>query len=151
MYLVRAKANEMSARRVQLIKEAFHKGVVLWHNDIWMALSRPYPGKVGGRYVKNTSNTPYMRTGDLRRSIPTYRISHRTTFGPKGRVGTKVDLDQTVITLTQHKKAPWTTYGEELENWDKQPTQLTGWKGRAYEALANRIDKHVKYMYARLD
>ena len=133
--LVTDKAKYIAAKRIEKIRLAISTAATLWRNQLRRELSRPYPGG------KNSTGTPYMRSGMLRKSVPRFSVTTRQTF-----LGNKYDTGQTVIVVKRIGARPaWDTYGEELNRWDIQPTNLTGWQDRAYEALNKRIDKHLGF------
>ena len=146
--LVRVKAQKISDKKIKKIRDRFVAASRIWRNAIKRNLSRPSPNGTGwsANGVKNDSDTPYMRSGALKNSVPIYGVTTRKTFGSGGgRSGVNIDLDQTVIIMQQTTKAPWTTYGEALDNWSEDPTSLPGWKQRAYDELDRVINKVATY------
>lgn len=134
--LVQSAAKRVANKRIEKIRRHVVQEVKNWRLHVRFLLSRRY---AGGR---NTSLWPRLRTGALMHSVPTYSVKARKTF-----VGSKVDLGQTVIQLTQRDlRKPWTTYGRTLNVWSMfQPdTQLDGWQDRAYEILNNRVQSRIK-------
>lgn len=136
LLLVTSKAKVIATKRAEKIRAAVSTAATLWRNSIKRRLSRPYPGR------KNLTDMPFMRTGSLRNSVPRYDVRIRKTFTG----GSRYDIGQIAISMRRvGAKAPWDTYGEELNYWDHQPTRLTGWKDRAYEALSQQIDKQLGF------
>ena len=135
--LVTMQAKKIVDRDAKIIRENVSTATTLWRNQIKRNLSRPYPGG------KNMTDTPYMRTGDLRNSVPRFSVTTQKTFN-----GTRLDTYQTVIKVSRVGKPmilgafgssinAWDSYGAELNEW---PSALGGWQDRAYEALSEKID-----------
>ena len=140
--LVTAKAKSIAEGTVNKIRNSVSTAVTIWRNQIRYDLSRPWPG---GR---NNTDTPYMRSGDLRKAVPRFRVDSRTTFN-----GSKLDAGQTVIRLKRvggvttigsfgSSINAWDTYGRDLNAWH---TQLAGWQDRAYNVLHEKIDKNLGF------
>ena len=136
--LVTLKGKQLVAERVVKVRHDIQDAIWKWRNDIKARLSRPYAGR------PNDTDTPFMRTGTLRDSIPQYQAVTQKTFQRH-----KYDLGQTVIKVHRRNYKPaWDSYGEKLNRWSSYtdyPTQLDGWQERAYNVLADRIDKALGY------
>ena len=128
--LVTAKAKHIASKRIEHIRKRIVEAAKLWRRHIKKSLSRPYPG---GR---NTTDTPYMRSGRLRDSVPRYNVTTLKTFN-----GNKLDLGQTVISMKRAAIKPaWASYGSEL---DRSHQTLSGWQERAYRVLYDVIDARL--------
>ena len=144
--LVKVKAEKLSNRRIEKIRQDFITTRRIWANEIRRSLMVPAWKDADDRWVKNDSDTPRKRTGELSNSVPSYVITTRKTFGAS-HGGSSLDLGTTNIQMKRRVlNNAWDTYGEDLNNWSSfvQPTSLDGWKERAYQKLQDAIFSRIK-------
>lgn len=141
--IITRKGVQLADQRIKKIMGQFRTAVTMWRLEVKSMLSVPAWKDSHGRYKKNTDDMPHMRSGDLIKSIPLYKITARKTSGPNRKA---LDLGQTNIQLTSVTRAPWTTYGAKLNEWSNHvdDTNLDGWKGRAYDVLQSKINERVR-------
>jgi len=137
--LVKRKGIQIAEKRTEEIRKNLVKLVKGWRIVIKHLLSRPYNGK------RNRSLWPMLRTGALSKSVPSYQVRVRKTFGVHRRA---LELGEANIVLQRRPTIPpWNTYGETLNAWSKTsgyPSNLDNWKDRAYQKLEDAIIKRQR-------
>jgi len=130
--LVVGRANDLLEGYTEKVRKNVVAAVRDWRMEVKRLLSVPYRGGV------NRGLWPMMRSGALRNSVPLYQVTAARTFA-----GSKLKLGESAITVRRRAlHAPWTSYGEVLNEWSthvEHSTNLDGWKDRAYAKLHEAV------------